>query len=112
MIATPTTTRARVAEIARLQREAAALVDEAARRYFALQVEIQAHADEMTRDLRRRNPSMDARALVAALAAEQVNVGELDGRFSDAIEARAHAPVYPHAYTPIRAKWALVENRG
>jgi DNA repair exonuclease SbcCD ATPase subunit len=99
---------ARVAKIADRQRQIAEILNAAAAKVTTLEVEVAMEAEALEAAIRRSGA--DARAIAAALAKNQVRVGHLSSRVTDALERRGQV-VYPEPYAAIEMPWALVTNR-
>ncbi len=96
-----------IREIAKLQRELAEFVDNAAAKAEALSIAISRKADELHAAIKRDRRCIAEAA--ATLAAEKVNTGELNSRLNDEFRARGHE-VYPTPYEPIAAKHCIIWN--
>ncbi len=98
-----------VRDLADLQRRRVEIIDKAARQAESLEVSITEHTNALRRAIEADRRGDTARLVADALAEHRVNVGELCSRFADGLERRGHT-VFPHAYEPIRAAYALVTN--
>ena len=110
MPTTKTNTSERVREIAAIQQQIADLLDAAGRKVRQLEVAMSDKANELEEAVTRRRSPISAAEIAEAFTEYRVNTGELNSRLIDAIERRGHT-VFPPQYEPIRAKWALIENR-
>jgi len=104
-----TTSRANEAirEIAKLQKELAEFLDNAAAKAEAMNAAISRKADELHAAIKRDRRCIAEAA--AALAAERVNTGELSSRLNDEFKARGYE-VYPTPYEPIAANHCITWN--
>jgi hypothetical protein len=110
MPTTNTDINERVREIAAIQRQLADLLNAAGAKVRELEIAMSDKANELEDAITRRSKPISAAEVAEAFAEYRVNTGELNSRLIDAIERRGHA-VFPPKYEPIRAAWALVENR-
>ena len=110
MPTTKTNTNERIREIATIQRQIADVLDAAGAKVRELEVAMSDKANELEEAITRRRSPISAAEVADAFAKHRVNTGELNSRLIDAIERRGHA-VFPPQYEPIRAAWALIENR-
>jgi len=99
-----------IREIASIQRQIADLLNAAGAKVRELEIAMSNKANELEDLVTRRGKSNTAAEIAAAFIEYRVNTGELNSRLIDAIERRGHE-VFPPQYEPIRAKWALIENR-
>ena len=110
MTTTKTNMNERVREIAAIQRQLADILNAAGAKVRELEIAMSDKANELEDLVTRRSKSNAASEIAEAFTEYRVNTGELNSRLIDAIERRGHA-VFPPQYEPIRAKWALIENR-
>lgn len=96
--------------IADLQQQIADILNAAGRKVREFEVAMSDKANELEDAITRRRSPISAAEVAEAFAEYRVNTGELNSRLIDAIERRGHE-VFPPKYEPIRAAWALIENR-
>ncbi len=105
----PTNETNTVREIAELQQRIKALLDETGAQVARMETDMATKTNALRKAIEADRSGACAQRVATALANDRVNVGTLCCRFSDALE-RHNQTVYPHAYEPIRATWALVTN--
>jgi len=110
MTATEITINERVREIAYIQRQVADLLNAAGAKVRELEIAMSHKANELEDAVTRRSKPINTAEVAGAFTEYRVNTGELNSRLIDAIERRGHE-VFPPKYEPIRAAWALIENR-
>ena len=110
MTTTEITTNERVREIAYIQRQIADILDAAGAKVRQLEIAMSDKTNQLEDAVTRRRSPISAAEISDAFAEYRVNTGELNNRLIDAIERRGHE-VFPPQYEPIRAAWALIENR-
>jgi len=110
MPTTKTNTNEHIREIAATQRQIADLLNAAGAKVRELEIALSDNANELEDAITRRRSPINAAEVAEAFTEYRVNTGELNSRLIDAIERRGHE-VFPPKYEPIRAAWALIENR-